>query len=83
MFSFKPRQTISAELTQEVADMEDFGKPSNIPKPTLPSSMDTQKSNPQATKRKLTQEAHKVPKCNFKETLGNPPKLTRENFDEW
>ncbi len=70
MFSFKPRQTISAELTQDVTDIEDL---SSIPKPTLPSSMSIQKSNPNATKRKFSENTQKRPKCNYKETLGNPP----------
>ncbi len=83
MFSFRPRQTVSAELTQEVADIEDL---SSIPKPTLPSSMSIQKSNPNATKRKLGDDgSKKQPKCNFKETLGSPPRLLagKAEFLEW
>lgn len=86
MFSFKPRQTISAELTQ-VADIEDFGKSSNIPKPSFNATTSTQvtTSTQKSVKRKHGHE-EKKPRCDFKQTLGDPPAYdtsSKKAFNEW
>jgi hypothetical protein len=71
-----------------VADIEDFGKASSIPRPSFDATTSTQLNSTaqKQVKRKHGQEVQeKRPKCNFRQTLGNPPKLgtSRDQFSEW
>lgn len=96
IFSVKPRQLISAEINNtddnSVLDIEDITGKTNKNRPTLvnkinlpqePVNLTNTKSN--ATKRKHDQLNEIVPKCNWREVLGNPPKFSSipKEFKIW